>query len=114
MRIHLEVTRHDPPVGDGTLGWSAWVDIVHDGDRRECVWSRGGTKLRPLVQAGLEELILRGDADDIDRLRRRNAELEIRLAERTVFIEPGYHLTEHTFVDGLCACGAIEDRSHRA
>lgn len=78
MRIHLEVT--DQGVGEAG-GWQAWVDVVHEDDRRECIWSRGGTKLRPLMHLGIEELIRRADADEIDQLRRRNAELEVRIAE---------------------------------
>lgn len=112
MRIHLEVQSDGGDQG----GWSAWVDIVHEDDRRECIWSRGGTKLRPLVQCGLERLIERADADEVDRLHRRIAELEQAAAERVLRDDTtraaewhGFDLAEHHFVDGQCDwCGAEE------
>lgn len=123
MRIHLEAQTLAGDQG----GWSAWVDIVHGDDRHECVWSRGGTSLRRLVQIGAEELIRRAETDEIELLRRRNAELEQlvaawtardRAAETDTLTRPvyrsDYHRDEHIFIDGLCACGAIEDRRHQA
>jgi hypothetical protein len=106
VRLHIEVT--DALAEVGGRGWSAWVDEVHADDRRTChtVVHRGD--LRAALTECIEVVVRVGEGREIDELRRRNAELEVRLAEAETFVQPGYHLSAHVFVDGRCGCGAFD------
>jgi hypothetical protein len=102
--------------------WEAWAHRMNAaGGIVEHVpgATSSGCDLRDATHECFEAVIRYGEQSDIDRLRRRNAELEQLVAEwgTAAWGDPDstpkrYHLEPHIYIDGLCACGAIESKLH--